>query len=195
MKGRAISYSPAELEFLERHSKKPRRELTEIFNKRFGRSISVQNIHALCKRNGWMAGSNGQFKPGNVPHPDARPKGPNSASFQKGHQPWGTLKLGAERLAKDGYIEVKMKKGWIPKQRLIWSVKNGDVPKGYVVAFLDGDYRNFDLDNLICVHRGVLAIRNHTANKHKRPALAMAMLIYETNDPSRIGTSSHTGRK
>ena len=60
-KGVDIPYSAAEREFLSANRAMPRRELTAAFNGRFGRSVSVNNISAMCKRNGWTTGRSGRF--------------------------------------------------------------------------------------------------------------------------------------
>ena len=84
-------------------------------------------------------------------------------------------KPGEERIAKGGYIEVRLDKPkqvwkydthtssrcWEFKHVLIWEkYHNQKVPKGHVVIFADGNNRNFDIENLILVSRAELVKLN-----------------------------------
>lgn len=107
----------------------------------------------------------GQFKKGHEPFnkgkkirewcPDSARERMKNTMFQKGDTPWNTQHLGAERVTKDGYIEVKTAEHgktnsdrWTAKQRVVWEKHNGAIPPGYIVVFKDGDKRNFDISNL-----------------------------------------------
>ena len=50
---------------------------------------------------------------------------------------------------------------WVPKARWVWEQANGPVPKGRVIAHLDGDPRNCELGNLACITREALLALNH----------------------------------
>lgn len=104
------------------------------------------------------------FKKGHVPWSKGT-KGvlkPNKTSFKKGNIPHNTREMYSERLSKDGYIEIKVGiNKWIGKHRYIWEQHHKkEVPKGYAVLFLDGDNRNFEIDNLKIISRGALLILN-----------------------------------
>lgn len=88
--------------------------------------------------------------------------GANRTSFKTGNLPHNTRKLYSERVNKDGLIEIKVDTNkWISKHRYIWEqYHKREVPKGKVVIFLDGDNRNFDVDNLKLISRGALLILN-----------------------------------
>ncbi|SEM35556.1 HNH endonuclease [Mesobacillus persicus] len=70
--------------------------------------------------------------------------------------------VGSERVGKDDYIIIKIAdpNKWRPKHIHIWEQENGPVPKNHVVLFGDGDKRNFDIDNLILVHRKLITTLN-----------------------------------
>ena len=55
----------------------------------------------------------------------------------------------------DGYTYVKIAnpRKWILKHRKIWIDNFGEIPESHAVIFLDGNKQNFDLFNLILVHR------------------------------------------
>ena len=104
------------------------------------------------------------FKKGHVPWCKGT-KGvlkPNKTSFKKGNIPHNTREMYSERLSKDGYIEIKVGiNKWVGKHRYIWEQHyKKKVPKGYAVLFLDGDNRNFEIDNLKIISRGALLILN-----------------------------------
>jgi hypothetical protein len=88
--------------------------------------------------------------------------------FKPGQKPPNTVPIGAERITADGYVEVKIsdrpgspRNRWRGKHTLIWEKANGQIPKGHVILFADGDRRNLKLNNLILVSRKELAVINH----------------------------------
>ena len=49
---------------------------------------------------------------------------------------------------------------WKIKQRYIYEKEYGEIPKGYVVIFLDGNIQNFDINNLeICTNKELLHLQ------------------------------------
>ena len=69
--------------------------------------------------------------------------------------------IGAERVSKDGYVEVKVAEGlqdrpngnFRMKHHVVYEQAHGAIPDGCNVVFADGDRRNFDPDNLVAVPR------------------------------------------
>jgi hypothetical protein len=102
-----------------------------------------------------MTGRTGCFKKGNIPHPDAGAKSANKTSFKKGHKPDSWVPVGFERITKDGLIEIKVENPstWKSKHLCIWEKEHGKIPDGHIVTFIDGDDRNFSLDNLDLISR------------------------------------------
>lgn len=179
MKGQTIRYSDAELDFVSQNRALPRAELARQFNERFERSISTDNIKALCTRNGWKTGRNGQFVSGMTPHNKGMrqsdflsPEGIENSThtrFKNGLQPHNSRPLYSERINKDGYVEIKVpeenpynnqKTRFMLKHLWVWKSANGALPKIHAIVFKDGDRTNCDLDNLECVHRRVLIAMN-----------------------------------
>lgn len=170
MKGHWIEYSAAELTFIKRRSKLSRVDLQAAFNERFGRDVSVANLHALCKRNGWYTGRTGCFEKGIVPHNKGKPH-PSAKSgaaarnhFKKGRQPHNTNYLGHERVSKDGYVEISVaetnphtgfERRYVLKHRWLWEQAHGPVPKGMCLK-CKGDQLNTDPANWELVPRALL---------------------------------------
>lgn len=149
------------------------KELTAIFNQRFGMDLSVSAMVSLSDRHGLHNGilGNGykptQFKKGHVPFNKGKKGvgGWEPTQFKKGNKPANWVPIGTERLSKDGYIEVKiadgkLNKNWRGKHIVIWEETNGPLPKGHAVIFGDGNSRNFDPNNLILVSRKQLLCLN-----------------------------------
>ena len=63
------------------------------------------------------------------------------------------LKVGTELLRENGFVYMKVAEPdvWRYKHRWIYEQAYGEIPKGYIVIFLDGDKTNFSLDNLALV--------------------------------------------
>lgn len=110
-------------------------------------------------------GNSGSFKKAHVPWNKGLKGcfGARKTSFKKGHLPPNTRKMYSERLSKEGYIEIKVGiNKWISKHRYIWEqYHQKEVPKGKVVIFLDGNNRNFEIENLKLISRGALLILNN----------------------------------
>lgn len=94
--------------------------------------------------------------------------------FKKGSDPHNTQPIGYERVTVDGYVEVKVRqlkdgdgknKNFELKQRLIWEQKNGPIPDGGIIEFLDGDKLNFEDSNLVLRTRKENLLRNQTTDK------------------------------
>ena len=91
-----------------------------------------------------------RFKPGN-----------RSGRAVEVYQP-----VGAERITKDGYLQRKVNND-LPLQRrwkmvhvIIYEAAHGPLPAHHVVSFRDKNIRNLALDNLECISRRELMLRN-----------------------------------
>jgi hypothetical protein len=195
--GRAYHrWSQEERAFLNQHRNLLRRELTRLFNARFGTAIPVATLKNYCGKHGFVTGRGGVFRPGNVPW-NTGVKGVNGWSdtrFQKGNRPRNWLPVGSDRVAKDGYLEIKIAEPrvWQSLHVLVWESHNGPLPPGCVVIFGDGDRRNVDPANLVMVtRRQLLWINRHRLAGHAsdltRAAVLTAALVnlVEDKDPQR----------
>lgn len=172
MKGRQIHYSDEERSFLEWRQAFSRRELHAAFVARFGRTdIKLDDIKALCSRNGWLTGRTGGFEKGSTPFNKGKPHPARGRAvetqFKKGCMAGAAAAkykpIGTERLTKDGYLERKvhddlpLRSRWQLVHVLLWEELNGPIPKGQALKCLDGDRRNTTPSNWRPVPRALLA--------------------------------------
>ena len=121
--------------------------------------------------------------------------GANSKSFKKGNVPANRKPLWTERIdSKDGIILMKVPEQnpytgsptrYFYKHVYIWEQKHGPVPKGMVVAFIDGDKTNCEPENLMLISRAeLLALNRHgyknMPDKLKPHVLALIKLKVKT---------------
>ncbi len=91
------------------------------------------------------------------------------STFKKGHVPGNTLYNGAVVIRNQNnnqyaYIRVACGK-WEPLHRFRWKRVNGEIPKGYIVVFADGNTMNCAIENLELISRKENALRNQNAKK------------------------------
>ena len=141
------------------------KEIQSMMSCKFGFDYTHHQIKGAITRNKLNTGRTGRFEKGRATW-NKGTKGltkANVTSFKKGQKPHNYKPLGSERITKDGYCEIKVSdtgRRWRPKHVLIYEKHHGKVPKGSAVIFLDGDKRNFDIDNLHLVTRNQLAMLN-----------------------------------
>lgn len=90
--------------------------------------------------------------------------------FAPGERRGVALKLwrpvGSERISKDGYLERKVNDGlplqkrWRAVHLIEWEAVNGPLPKGHAIVFRNGDRTDRRPENLECVTRKQLMLRN-----------------------------------
>ena len=141
------------------------KEIQSMMSCKFGFDYTRHQIKGAITRNKLNTGRTGRFEKGRATW-NKGTKGltkANVTSFKKGQKSHNYKPVGSERITKDGYCEIKVSdtgRRWRPKHVLIYEKHHGKVPKGSAVIFLDGDKRNFDIDNLYLVTRSQLAMLN-----------------------------------
>lgn len=97
--------------------------------------------------------------------------------FKKGNVPHNTKWDGAERISKDGYVEVRVKMGVYKfKHIIVWESHHGPVPDGFIVTFKDGDRSNFDINNLTAISMQENMLCNSKMNYPKEVIPSMALV-------------------
>jgi hypothetical protein len=165
------TWSPEDVAFIaEAYRHVDVESVTALYNRESGRAVTVNQVRAALKNRRIRSGRDGRFRPGHTEYYDG-PRQPNSGQFKKGrpaHEARNYLPIGSLRFTRDGYMERKVTddpsivpaRRWVAEHRLVWEAAHGPIPDGCVVVFLDGDPHNITLNNLRCVHRGVLGMMN-----------------------------------
>ena len=127
------------------------------------------------RRPGWSRGrmKETQFKRGER-------RGVAAANWR----PIGTLAIDPE-----GYHRIKVREArpgeaygfgnvrvWPLLQRHVWRKAHGPIPSGHVIVFKDGNRANCELENLDCITRRALMLRNSVHNLPKPLAQAVQLL-------------------
>ena len=126
------------------------------------------------------------FAAGHAPHNKGKPfpaKGRAvETQFKKGMVPHTWRPIGHERVSKEGYLQRKVsdtgttRRDYVAIHHPVWRMHGHTVPQGYALCFIDGDKRNFDINNLELVHRSELMRRNSVHRLPKEAALAYQLV-------------------
>ncbi len=213
MKRGKIPYSPEELDWIKTRATMDRREMHAQFCSRFARTdVSLQNLNALCKRNGWLTGRTGRFAKGLIPANKGQrmPFNANSAKtqFKKGHRAGRARALykpvGTERITRAGYVERKinddlpLQARWRAVHLIRWEAANGPVPDGHCLKCIDGDKTNTDPSNWLSIPRALLPRLNgrwvslsyDAAEPELRPYLLAVAKLHHATREARKGKPS-----
>jgi len=167
-KGKLKQYTAEQKRWIEKNYKVySLKELREEFNKKFNQNKTLTSIRAFTRNHGIKSGRTGRFDKGHVPHPNARPKGPNKTSFKKGSTPINHKPIGWERTTKDGAVMVKVAEPnkFRLKNRVVWESHKGEIPENHVVLCRDGNPSNCHIDNLVVFSRSELLRLNKMGHK------------------------------
>ena len=140
------------------------KEIVEIFNKKYDLEMTTEKLSSLFGRKKIKTGTTGCFRKGFIPWNKGVKGyiGANKTSFKKGNKPKNWRPVGSERIDSNEYTLIKVAEPnkWVFKHRLIYERKYGEISKGSVIIFADGDKNNLSIDNLLCVTREELKVLN-----------------------------------
>ena len=69
---------------------------------------------------------------------------------------------------------------WQLKSRVVWEREHGKIPNGYNVKFIDGNKRNFDINNLMLVKQSVMLRINQSHSMTDNADLNKSIIMVET---------------
>ncbi len=166
------------------------KELTERFNSQFNCNLSHRAIANRKNKLKLSSGVNfGYFKKGNKSFNKGKKwddylskeqqEKAKKTCFKKGNIPHNRRELFEERLDKNGYIEIKVKEPniWQGKHRYIYEQYHGKIPKKHKVIFLDGNNRNFDINNLKLVSSAEELIMNNNKLRYNNKELTESGIL------------------
>ena len=151
-------YTPEMIEYLKDHAQGTSNEkLAELMTERFGIVFRSKQVSEIKKNRHISSGLTGRFEKGHIPankgkHPPTVGRMAET-QFQKGHRAENAVPVGTIKLREDGYLWIKWQefhgnKNWMQLHKYIYELAYGEVPKGYMVTFKDGDKEHIALDNL-----------------------------------------------
>lgn len=149
-------YTQEECEWIKEHCPGTHyEELTIQFNEHFNLSVTQSSIEHRCHRLGVNNGINCLFAKNKVIWNET---------------PVGTIRINKYHSGKKSqlikWIKVrtgKSRRNWEMLHYHVWKEHNGEVPKGKIVTFKDGDSMNCDISNLMLASRSEVC----WLNKHK----------------------------
>lgn len=199
-----IKYTKEQIKFLRTgYQHMNVRDLTASFNDRFSVEKTELQIRATLRNKNIRSGRTGHFSKGHTPW-NKGIKGlthANITSFKKGNMPVNRKPVGSERIdSKDGYILIKVHEEdpytgfptrYKPKHVHIWEKSNGPVPKGMIIAFIDGNKANCEPENLMLISRAQLLNLNRLGysgapDELKPSVLALSKLQIKTYEKQKI---------
>jgi hypothetical protein len=166
------------IELYPNHSSKYIAELlgvtiSKVYNTAWGAKVKKSAEYMLTPASGRIIEPSipNQFKPGHTPHNKGKQMDAEiyekvaPTMFKKGNKPYNTKPIGAINIRLDTqgrpYQYIKIKDShWELLQRHVWTKANGEIPRGSVVIFLDGNYLNCELSNLQVITRKENMARN-----------------------------------
>ena len=188
---RIILKTDKELEYFKKIVKgHTTQEIIELFNKKYNKILTKNQIKNLKNRNRLRSGIDTKFKKGQ-PALNPFPKGTQVGKgtyFKKGCTPHNKKDKGHEYLAKDGHIYIKIgESNYIAKQRYVFEQEYGKIPEGYDIMFLDKNITNYNIDNLALVKRKdrLTVCRYDLSSKDKevtKTGILTAQLINKTKE-------------
>ena len=190
-KGTKISYSTEELVFIQANAVMSRAELTALFNATFTRTLEVDHIKALCTRKKWATGRTGCFEKGAIPANKGTKglTGANSGSFKKGQKSHTQKPVGYEYVTTDGYIMIKTAepRTFRLKHHVVYEQHFGPIPASHAIKFKDGNSLNLDIENMVLMSRGELAVLNKCYSFNSAHTEAKPVLITLAKVKTKIG--------
>lgn len=139
------------------------RQPSKVYHKAFSMGLKKTPEFLLATNRALLArvqNKETRFKKGNVPATKGKKQTEfmtveaiertKATRFQKGMKPHNHVEVGHQTLTKGGYIVVKVAE---PNRfellhRWIWKIWNGPIPKGCVIAFIDGNKQNCAIENM-----------------------------------------------
>lgn len=142
-----------------------------------------ERIKAMTSAKLCASGAAHRFPKGHAPANKGKRGQPSvgrmaETQFKKGDHPGNWLPIGATRLSKEGYLQVKMTdtgyppRDWIAMHNLVWELHHGPIPPKHHVAFRDGNrnHERIDPSNLELVSFADMMRRNTFHNYGKEVA-------------------------
>lgn len=198
-------YPPEVNEFIMEHYKGTGyQQMADMLNEHFGTEYTKNHVKQRYQTLKLDSGLNGRFEKGHVPWsagkkwdeymPKASQENSRKTCYKKGnmpvdHKPVGTISIRSQHGNKDPrdnrnvyYIKTKEPRTWQPLHRYNWEQAYGEIPKGSVVVFVNGDSLDPRVENLAILPRSLWSVMNHIGVKYTcREEFDAAVLLAKTS--------------
>lgn len=155
-------------------------EIQTMLNEKFGTEYTYKQVKALKNNHKIQSGLTGQFEKGHKPwtkgksikeicyKPESYARW-DSHRWYKGNRPYNAVPVGTETVDKYGYIKVKIAEPnvWDFKHRIIYEKAYGPIPKGMLVALIDGDKTNLSPENMMLIDQHENGFRHKYAGMYE----------------------------
>lgn len=176
-------------------AKRLRRTLQAVYIRAYAFGLSKSAAYlaspAACRLGRGQGGAT-RYPKGHVPankglrRPGWAPGRMRETQFAKGERRGVAVRLykpiGTERMSKDGYRERKVNDAlplqarWRAVHLVVWEEANGPIPESHAIVFRNGDKADIRIDNLECITRRALMLRNSVHNLPEPLAKAVQLL-------------------
>ena len=145
---------------------------SQLYNKVFALGVKKNpRIKYLQNRRLALSGTKSRWQPGHIPYNKGKKMSSEvyakvqGTMYKPGNKPFNTREPNATSIRYDktgrpySYTKVKDSQ-WVLTHRLLWQSIHGEIPKGHVVRFKDGNNLNIHITNLECIPMKENAVRN-----------------------------------
>ena len=174
-------------------------EIRTMLNEKFGTEYTYKQVKALKNNHKIQSGLTGQFEKGHKPwtkgksineicyKPESYARW-DSHHWYKGNRPYNAVPVGTETVDKYGYIKVKVAEPnvWDFKHRIIYEKAYGPIPKGMLVALIDGDKTNLSPENMMLIDQHENGFRHRYAGMYNGDHELGKAIILNSKLQSRI---------
>lgn len=133
------------------------KQLSELMNEKFKLKTTASSIEHKISRLGLKKSLEARQK-------QSRSRKCSKFWFKPGHSPVTKKPIGYERIDTNGTVWVKTKDPdvFVQKHRLIYKQHFGEIKEGVNIVFLNGDKKDYRIENLVALTNSELALFNNT---------------------------------
>lgn len=142
--------------------------MVELIKEQLGLEYTQKQIKAYYKNHKLNSGLTGHFVKGQASHNKGKKMSPEvyekakGTMYKVGNRPHNTNEVGEIVKTSDGYYKIKVAEPnvWEFCHIKAWKEKNGEIPKGMMVCFKDGNKENWNAENLMLITKSENAVMN-----------------------------------
>ena len=150
--------------------------MTELIKEQFGLEYTKEQIKSYYANHNLNSGLTGRFEKGRISHNKGKKMSPEvyekvkKTMFKDGHRPHNSNQVGEIVRTSEGYYKIKIAEPnvWEYCHIRAWKERYGEIPKGMLVSFKDGNKKNWNVDNLMLITKSENAVMNQMKLRFNR---------------------------